>query len=493
MPEYLFKASLPDESLKIEASETGLNVEVIALVEGAEIPMICPKTNDYLRAEDGSVKTLKITVPLMESAPKYFDKGIYNVDHKPDTMIGPLDSIAYNDKKLITKGSINNPVWIERIKTNNYSGVSVEGKTIGDFPQVDAIQLTAVSFLGEKEPACSKDKCSTKIEAANPDVEGKWSPNYDAFWSYIEEDGKINMTRANEIFLTHEGSGENRGDWKYPTAIMSDGKPKQDSEGLMAAFKRAAQQGETGLYSKLRSRMRSIGMEIPPGLKASAEEVEVKASSAQNDNSITITTSIVDIDGTVITEKEFVFELKGEKMVDQPEVPAQAEVPAAPVVATPATPVIEPAVLKPVDPWTVIKSEIGIGSKDEFEAMKSNASKYTSASERLNFLEGFYRDSQKKFIQENFPPAVWDGEVEENGAKVKLLDKAVDEYLTSPQNFNMKYLADAIKFAAAKAGGSEMRGSAVENPEIQKPENKKTELQEKTDRAKMLFRNMGIL
>ena len=486
---YSFKASLSKESVSYDQSNGALKIKVLAVV---------PETRLPLRDESGeAVLTFAVSEALIKGAVDTFRGGVFNVDHKsiPESIIGTFDSAVYNGGYLAS-GSILCPEWKERILAGNYSGVSVEGAASGsDLSNPDGIFIYAISFLTKEEnpqggacplganeegkPACEVSVLEgSKVEAASAEtvdndeltIEAVWSPNYESYWRYIEDgNGKISQSKAKKIFLKKTGTGENRTDWHYPIAKMTENGPVSSEDGLMAAYKRAAQQGETGLLGKIRSKMRSIGMEIPPGLKASKATLEASFNEKENKFSA----RAIDEDGEIVSEKEILVISANEGETRMPEevkeVPAVAAAaseaeastqaaPAASEVQVPAAvvsaPEVVPTVGKTID-WELVKQELGIGSKEEFVQLKNSAvdiqSKLDKVLKENEDLKGFKIETHKKYLKDTYPPALWDGEGK--------LDAFYQEYVKDPLSFGMRYNDEAVKFAASKS--VKLAGSAA--------------------------------
>jgi hypothetical protein len=486
--------SLSNADVSFERSGDALKVNVLAITPGTELP---------LRDADGkAVASFVATSDLIKSAISSFRGGIFNVDHDsiPETMIGTFDSVSYKDGYFVS-GSILCPQWKERILAGTFKGVSAEGFCTGDdITNPDSFSVYAVSFLTDNPGACplADSACRVdlimdeeKIEAAK--IEAAWVPNYNAFWSYIETDGKINQAKAKKIFLKKTGDGTNRGNWHYPTCKMTENGPVDSDEGLMTAYKRAAQQGETGLFSKIRSRMRKIGMEIPEGLKASKSKLEASfdkesgkfsAKMLDEDDEIISEVQIINdlhVKGAeMLPKSEEIVEVKVEAKVEAsaetlveaptepiieakaPEVVAEAptiETPTAPVAEVPAAVVVEQP--KTLD-WDVIKTELGLSSKDDFEQMRTTAQKYAETQAKLDeilketeSLRAFKIDKQKAYLKEMYPPAL-----------TKNIDAFYADYVKDPLEFTQKYAEDATKFAGSK--NVVLAGSAAESQETEK-------------------------
>jgi hypothetical protein len=470
---------------------------------------VVPGTILPLRNSKGeTVATCEASESLIRGSIASFLGMLLNVDHQDPiaTRIG-VGSRVYYENGMIVEGDVYCPIWKEKILSGKYSGVSIEGSIIGDdISKPQSMSVYAISFLTtERNPkggACptldanGNPMCVVEIIQDNEDedeaiLSAAWTPNYESFWSYIETDGKINQSKAKKIFLKKTGDGTNRGDWHYPIAHMTESGPEPDSEGLMAAYKRAAQQGETGLFSKIRSKMRSIQMEIPEGLKASKLEASFDKSTQ------TFSAKIVDENNEVLSEKNIIIindSNKGDEMKKKEEivveaaavvetpavvvVPEVVEVPPSPevvveaaglidasvVVPTPAAvevplaPVIEAPVAEPKKlDWELVSQEIGIKSKDEFTLIKQNADKIPDLEKKIDLIlkenEGLreYKDTQtKKFLLENYPPAV-----------VRDIAASFAEYTKDPAAFTQKYDEDRVKFAASKS--VKLAGSAAES------------------------------
>ncbi len=490
-----FAASLPTENVSCEQNGDSLKVKIMAVVPGTILP---------LRNSKGeTVATCEASESLIRGSIASFLGMLLNVDHQDPiaTRIG-VGSRVYYENGMIVEGDVYCPIWKEKILSGKYSGVSIEGSIIGDdISKPQSMSVYAISFLTiERNPkggACptldanGNPMCVVEIIKDNEDeaiLSAAWTPNYEAFWSYIETDGKINQSKAKKIFLKKTGDGTNRGDWHYPIAHMTESGPEPDSEGLMAAYKRAAQQGETGLFSKIRSKMRSIQMEIPEGLKASKLEASFDKSTQ------TFSAKIVDEDDETLSEKQIIIindSNKGEEMkkkeeivveaaaavetpADVPEVietspspevvveaaglidPSVTTIPAPAAVEVPPTievPIVEP---KKLD-WELVAQEIGIKSKDEFTLIKQNADKIPDLEKRIDLilkenegLKSFKIETEKKWLLDQYPPSI-----------TRDIAAAHSEFTKDPGVFVQKYAEEAYKFKAAAS--VKLQGSAAES------------------------------
>jgi hypothetical protein len=497
----LFKAALDKSSILVENSTEGpLNIKILAITPGTMLP---------LRDEAGNVAAqFEATEDLIKGAISRSRGGLLNIDHADpiNSRVGIFSKVIY-DGGFLAFAQILCPKWAKIVASgeDSYSGLSVEGSITGpDMEHPESIDIYSISLLSnERSPqggACDRDHCKVEILQDDEDLESNsikaaWSPNYDAFWSYIETDGKINQSKAKKIFLKKTGDGSNRGDWHYPFAHMtSEGGPEPDVEGLMAAYKRAAQQGETGLFSKIRSKMRSIDMEIPEGLKASKEKLEASF----DKDTQTFSAKIVDEDNEVLSEKKIIIiendsikgdlempkkELKAEIVAEEkvdakieagsaeikadiPEVKVEAEAkikaapPDVPILEVPgvkaevpiAAPIIEPTL-----DWGLVKNTLGISSVDEFNRVKESAGRVSSLEEKIDTilkenadLRSYKDDQTRKMLLDVYPPAI-----------TKDIAAAFSEYTNDPIAFTQKYSSDAVKFAASK--NVKLQGSAAES------------------------------
>jgi hypothetical protein len=502
----LFKAALDKSSIFIENSIEGpLNVKILAITPGTMLP---------LRDEAGNVAAqFEATEDLIKGAVSRSRGGLLNVDHADpiNSRVGIFSKVVY-DGGFLASAQVLCPKWAKIVASgeDSYSGLSVEGSITGnDLEHPESIDIYSISLLSnEKSPqggACGRDSCKVEIirdDESDPDsmesqkIEAVWSPNYDAFWSYIETDGKINQSKAKKVFFKKTGDGSNRTDWHYPFAHMtSEGNPEPDSEGLMAAYKRAVQQGETGLFSKIRSKMRSINMEIPEGLKALKEKLEASF----DQDTQTFSAKIVDEDNEVLSEKQITIidnndsvkgdlempkkELKAEIIaeekvetkieastaeikVEPPEVKIEAEaemkaaLPDIPVMEVPEAKAVAPVAAPGVEPtldWGLVKNTLGISSVDEFTLIKDAAGKIPSLEEKIDgilkeneSLKSFKIETEKKWLESVYPQGV-----------VKDIAAAHAEFTRDPAGFVQKYASEAIKFAASKS--VKLQGSAAES------------------------------
>ena len=214
-------------------------------------------------------------------------------------------------------------------------------------------------------------------------------------------------------------------------------------------------------------------------------KVEVLASN--NDNKKIIIVNNNDLRGSEMpTKKEVIVEAKVEEVkveaavVETPiETPAEPQVEAsAPevletpaIIETPVTPAAAeilptPAasVLEPLDPWVVIRSELGINSRDDFVQLKTAAEKAKDLEVKIDKiltentgLKSYKMESEKKWLKETMPPALWDRE-----GKIETLHS---EMTADPVSFQMKYIDDIVRFAASKS--VVLAGSAVESKETE--------------------------
>jgi hypothetical protein len=491
----LFKAALDKSNIFVENSIEGpLNIKILAITPGTMLP---------LRDEAGNVAAqFEATEDLIKDAISRSRGGLLSVDHADpiNSRVGIFSKVIY-DGGFLASAQILCPKWAKIVASgeDSYSGLSVEGSITGsDMEHPESIDIYSISLLSnEKSPqggACDRDHC--KIEVVQDEdsiesqkIEAAWSPNYDAFWSYIETDGKINQSKAKKVFLKKTGDGSNRTDWHYPFVhITNEGSPELDSEGLMAAYKRAAQQGETGLFSKIRSKMRSIGMEIPEGLKASKEKLEASfdqdtqtfsAKIINEDDEVLSEKQIIIIDDSIqgdlkmpkkepkaedVTEVETKIEAKAAEVKESPEVKIEAEAKikaetaGVPAVSTEVKVDVPPVV--PVEPtldWGLVKNTLGISSVNEFTQIKESAGKVPDLEKKINdvikeneSLRSFKIETEKKWILDSYPPSI-----------TKDIAAAHSEFVKDPAAFVQKYAEDAFKFKAAAS--VKLQGSAAES------------------------------
>jgi len=512
-----FAAKADKQNLSYAVNPGGsLQIKVLAIVPGTQMP---------IRNSDGEVETtFEATKDLISEAISSFKSpGMFDVDHKlKKSQIGFFDNVSFNDG-FMASGTLTCPTWISKVKSGDYSGVSAFGSVEGDLSHPNKMNICAISFLSnENSPdggACAyrtkedPNKCGVTIMEngsevdpklaieASAVVESAWSPDYKSFWNFMEDkDGKIDVSKGNQVFLMHTGDGSLRGDYKYPFVKIENGKPVPDPEGLHAAFSRAMQNKETSILSRIKTEMKKAGMQIPDGLKAIRAKYQLKAS--YNKENKTFNAQVIDPeDDYVVSEKEIMLQNEGLNMneiVETPKVEAAAatpavvetpapavqaavpEVPAAPEVPVAApTPVAveQPKVETPVtqDPWSIIKTELGIASKEDFLKMKALADEVPGLKENLSALEAFQADVVKKNLRDMYPPSLWEGEVEKDGKKIPKLDIFYQESKTLPAAvFNQRYQEDSLKFAASKTSGK-MAGSAVEASSVTDDEKGKQE------------------
>ena len=511
----LFKAALSPSSVSTGEKQpnTPLDISILAITPGTMLP---------LRNEEGvAVAQFEATEDLIKGAVQRSRGGLLTVDHEDpiESRIGVFTSVSYNDGFLAT-GQILCPKWIEIVAAGEeaYSGLSVEGSITGDdLEHPESIDVYCISLLtNEKTPeggACGRGSCKIIVddrlgdsESIAPEdaddesieteasIEAAWNPNYSAFWNYIETDGKINQTKAKKIFLKKTGDGANRGDWHYPIARMTDNGPVPDEEGLMAAYKRAAQQGETSLFSKIRSKMRSIGMEVPPGL------TKAKLDASFDKETGTFSAKLLDEDGEIVSESKITIideigedkmpkkELKADEAsetvvaveaativeeVSEPEIAAASPEAGEGTLSTESgiaaeAPVAAPVIEPTVDFWELAKNELGISSLEEFKQIRDTATKVDSVvgqitsltseigklQEQNGVLAAFKVETEKRWLQDTYPPAV-----------VKDIAAAHAEFVSDPATFVQKHQEDAIKFAAAK--DAKFMGSAAESKDTE--------------------------
>jgi hypothetical protein len=261
------------------------------------------------------------------------------------------------------------------------------------------------------------------------------------------------------------------------------------------------QNKETDILPRIKTEMKKAGMQIPDGLKAIRAKYQLKAS--YNKENKTFNAQVIDPEDNdyVVSEKEIMLQNEGLNMEEKVEISTAVVAAATPtVVETPApavqaavpevSPVVEVPVVAPTpvaveqpkvetpvlqDPWSIIKTELGIASKEDFLKMKALADEVPGLKENLMSLERFQEDVVKANLKEMYPPALWEGEVEKDGKKIPKLDMFYHESKTLPAAvFNQRYQNEALKFAASKSSGK-MAGSAIEASSVTDEEKRNTE------------------
>jgi hypothetical protein len=290
-----------------------LEVEAIAMISGEHSPCYCPITGEVLRDPDtNNLTLLEYTPELITAYASNFstEEPInFNIDHTDNTWAGQITNLSTKEidgkLALIAKGIVKNKDWVNKILENKFSGISIE--TYSNLSEPSKSKLTAISLLNSLPPACSKDKCKTKIlTASSKDIISMTFDNSDLIFTDEEQEflddlglntkaawdgsasekklidfsrdksGNIIISKIRKYFLVIEGpSGENgqytREDLKYPVGSIVNGKPDYVLDGLIASLKRSAGQG-LDLKSKIRRIIiKRFGLDmLPPSLKTKA-------------------------------------------------------------------------------------------------------------------------------------------------------------------------------------------------------------------------------
>jgi hypothetical protein len=300
------------------AIENPSTLEILStiMVEGEHSPCYCPKTNEALRDPDtNNLILLEYTPEILKAYYDNFSKDNsinWNINHRDGTYAGKVTDVnltTIDGKAALTaKGLIEDPIWISKLKENNFSGISIE--TFTNLENISESRLTAVSLLDILPPACGKELCSTKILTASTsmiqgdifvsidnsdlifteeeqefldnfgfDTKASWNgpANEKKLLDYSrDKNGNIVISKIRKYFLVVNGpSGEQgqytREDLKYPVGSIINGKPDFVLDGLVAALKRSAGEG-LDLKSKIRRIIiRRFGLDmLPPSLKTKA-------------------------------------------------------------------------------------------------------------------------------------------------------------------------------------------------------------------------------
>ena len=517
---YFAAASVPTNVVsQIEGTGTpkSLKIKVKTMAPGVIVPIRDDKHNVLSQFE--------ITSEMLQMAANKAQKGgVFNINHLDghENEIGTWDKAYFENDGFFVEGSITCPKWIDRILKKDFSGLSPEGPILGKIESPNGVFIEKVSFLtSDYSPeggACGNDICGvvevksmegSAVQDPNIQMEAAWNPDEAAFWAYIKDkDGNINQSRAKKVFLLKRPGtdGTRQSDWAYPFVVMENGSPVPDEEGLMAAYKRAAQQGEKGLFGKIRSKMRSIGATIPPGLKGS----KVEASYHKNDDGgMTFTAQAVEDDGEIIAEKELIFaasKIEGDTMVEETKEINNAKQEVIETILKPASSAVPPiqydpeAILKAtydIDGATLkaMKEKMPVLEKD-LKAAQAIAAEIPTLKEQLlkatEVITGYRvkeRETLKTTLMSRYPPALWKEDkkiiVKEGDKEVEKvvpgIDVFVDEYLKDPVAMQNAHYEEMIQFAAAKIGGVKMEGSSAASVVETSGDNKKEKVQRLKD------------
>lgn len=493
-----FKASLEKSSLSFIKSEADnispLKVKILALTPGTQLP---------LRDESGTtVAQFEATEELILSAVQRSRGGLINVDHMDpiDSRVGIFSEVTY-EGGFLAEGSILCPKWAKIVASGEeaYSGISVEGIISGaDINNIDSIDIYSISLLSnENVPqggACPRGSCGIEIEVDEEElIEAVWdgSAAEKQIWDYAtDKDGNIVPSKAKKCFLKVDGDSSQKGSYSYPYVNIANGKPVPNREALISALKYASGAGgaekDASIIRKIKSIMTKNGMELPPSLQARLDQKIVLNEDGNHEIIVSvsdpITNEIIDIhqvsiyqgEKRMVTEEENKVKVEAAAVVETPPVVEQPETVKASVpevTSTPAAevvPVVEAAPAPKTLDWELVSQELGIKSKEDFTLLRQTADKVPELEKKIPDLESkintiikeneglrsFKVETEKKWLQENYPPAV-----------VQDIAAAHAEFSKDPAGFVQKYADDSFKFKAAAS--AELKGSATESAEAE--------------------------
>lgn len=500
----LFQANLPDNYISFEPPTEGapLKVRLLAVVPNISLP---------LRDNQGvAVESFSATEELLRGAALTSLCGLLTVNHNDPltSKIGIWDKIFY-ENGLVVEGSVLCPRWVDRISKGEFSGISVEGNIEGEMKNPTKMDIYAVSFLDTSEGACplvdenNNSVCKVDIMIDDNDetnIEAAWSgPNAEkGIWSYAtDKDGNVIPSKAKKCFLKVEGDPKLKESYSYPYVTIQNGSPVPSRDALISALKYASgargAAKDSSVIRKIKTVMNRESMDLPPSLQARLEQKSV-IENGQNkitaslfdpatdellDSKELIIINDLHVKGVVemsekeeikveasasVTEPVVEVKVEAEVKASSPELVTEPEVlVAAPVVevAPSEVPISEPKALD----WEQVSKTLGIKSVEEFTQLKTAADKAKEIESRLDSiikenegLKSFKVESEKKWLKNTLPPALWD--------KDGKLDALHAEMSADPISFNMKYTDDIQRFAASK--NVTLQGSAVESVETEK-------------------------
>lgn len=261
-----------------------LQVDIWCLDEKTKLPLVKEGTTERLLDAEGNQLFFECNSDLLRNSIfESTSKIIFDANHDLSTNIGTVDTLYLDNEdqptKLGAQGFIENPYWVEAVKNNNYTGISVYGNLVNGLPEPTALNITRISFLDQKPGACDKERCFVKTAvAAEWDGSGAQKRLFEKFSN--DADGTLNKSSLKKYFAIVDGDGSKKGDYSYPIGDVIDGTAKITKDGIWTAYNFAKREDEQnrhpGLVNKLIKIMKKEGIELPPSVKADNGETEEK-------------------------------------------------------------------------------------------------------------------------------------------------------------------------------------------------------------------------
>ena len=486
-----------------------LAVDMWCLDEQTKLPLVKKGTTEKLLDSEGNQLFFECSSDLLRnSISESTSQIIIDANHDLSTNIGTVNQLYLDDEKTPSKlgarGFIDKPYWIEAIKNNEYTGISVYGDFVNDLPEPTAISITRISFLDQKPGSCSKERCFVKTAvAAEWDGSGAQKRLFEKF---SDVDGNLIRSSLKKYFAIVDGDGSKKGDYSYPIGDVIDGTAKISKEGIWTAYNFAKREDEQnrrpGLVNKLIKIMKKEGIELPPSVKADDEEtikkveennhthtLEINEESGthshpgaskvttdtiilepEDNNNIknidNVNNNIGDDELNKINEDDNMIKLSEEDRTfladsissaikegfETIKAGFKAEAPDE----GPIGPDIDEhlATIEPLDFWSIAKDNIGL-NEEEFRQLKETANKIPTLTEQLNGIQeqllasnAIVDEFRKKELSEKFPAAYLEGTekvtITEDGKEIEKevpkLELLYQKYQKDSTTFMDKYL-----------------------------------------------------
>ena len=480
-----------------EQIQEKLQVDIWCLAEGTKIPLVKRDTTEKLLDSEGNQLFYPVTSDLLKNSILTSSSSIiFDCNHDLETNLGPVSELYLDNyekpSKLGAKGTIDNPLWIDKIVKDDYSGISIYGK-FADYNGQDSLNISRISFLDKNPGACNKQKCYVKESVAAAEGWDGDKAKQSLFEKFSDDEGNLQKNKLKKYFLIVEESGENKGDYKYPIGEVIDGTAKITKEGCWTAFNFANRENEKkrhpGLVNKLIKIMKRESIELPPSVKADNQSNKIlKGENMTLELNDEIKTFLKEtITETVKTSLEDVQTSVMDSMSEQFEQFKAGFAANAPVGA-PEGPDEETQVIEPLNFWELAKENIGL-TEEEFTKLQEDAGKVpdlagklteyetrlTTLDSELSDAKAFITEVEKKDLQNKLPPALRDGvdtlkevidgkEVETEVPKIDILYK---EMKADPSKFYSKYGVEMAKYEVDKTHPGFAAGSANSDPKLE--------------------------
>ena len=490
---YLDKESLGVSCGSLESSPDKLSIDIWCLAEHTKLPLVKDGTTERLLDAEGNQLFFECSSDLLKNSIfKSASQIIFDANHDLETNIGTVDTLYLdNDEtpsKLGARGLIDNPYWVEAIKNNNYTGISVYGSLVNGLPEPTALNITRISFLDSKPGACDKERCFVKSAVA-----AAWDGDEAEkrlFEKFTDADGNLIKSSLKKYFAVVDGDGSKRKDYSYPIGDVVDGTAEITKEGIWTAFNFAKRESEQknhpGLVNKLIKIMKKEGIELPPSVKAEeSEEVKepekelnkvepdekfIEKETEENNNIKNIDNLNNNIDEdelNKIDEDDNMVKLSEEDRTflansissaikegfETIKAGFKAEAPEEGLEG----PKIDEHILSTIEPldfWAMAKENIGL-DETEFGLLKESAGQVPTLTEQLNGIQeqlnasnAIVEEFRKKELSAKFPAAFIEGvetitetiDGKEVSKEVPKLDLLYQEYSKDSTKFMDKYL-----------------------------------------------------